>query len=163
MSDSSSRKPALSAIGHLVRRGIPLLVLGGVLTTAYYYFEYEGHSPVQDSAPSHPTDPIPVSVLNPKSETIPLRARFLGQTEASLVVEVRARIAGHILERNFQEGQLVQKGTKLFQIDLRPYEVELMQAKASLARAEAVLKQTEASLRRQAKVSALAITLIGSQ
>tara|TARA_R110002049_G_scaffold235650_4_gene408932 strand:- start:12 stop:1217 length:1206 start_codon:yes stop_codon:yes gene_type:complete len=149
MSDSSSRKPALSTIGHLVRRGIPLLVLVGVLTTAFYSFEYEGHSPVQDSATGHPTDPIPVSVLNPKSETIPLGARFLGQTEASLVVEVRARIAGHIVERNFQEGQLVQKGTKLFQIDSRPHEVELLQAKASLARAEAVLKQAETSMRRQ--------------
>jgi membrane fusion protein (multidrug efflux system) len=149
MSDSSSRKPALSAIGHLVRRGIPLLVLGGVLATAYYYFENEKHSPVYHSAPSHPTNPIPVSVLNPKSETIPLGARFLGQTEASLVVEVRARVAGHIMERNFQEGQLVEQGTKLFQIDSRPYEVELMQAQASLARAEAVLKQAEASMRRQ--------------
>ncbi|WP_158545310.1 efflux RND transporter periplasmic adaptor subunit [Bremerella cremea] len=150
MSDSSPRKTALSTVGHLVRRGIPLLVLGGVLVTAYYYFEHEdGHAPAHDAGPSHPTDPIPVSVFPPKFETIPLGGKFLGQTEASQVIEVRARVPGHIVQRNFQEGQLVQQGAKLFQIDSRPYEVELLQAQASLARAEAILNQAEVSKRRQ--------------
>lgn len=150
MSDSPFRNTPLSTVGHLVRRGIPLLVLGGVLAAAYYYFEHDdGHAPAHDSLASHQTDPIPVSVFTPKSETIPLGGRFLGQTEASQVVEVRARVAGHIVARNFQEGELVQQGTKLFQIDSRPYKVELVQAKASLTRAEAILKQAEVSMRRQ--------------
>ncbi len=153
MNQSPSRKTASSVIGHLVRRGIPLLVLGGVLAAAYYYLEHGEHTPVPQAGAAPPSDPVPVSVITAQEETVPILARFLGQTEASQVVEIRARVAGHIVDRMFQEGELVREGQRLFQIDSRPIEVELMQARARLASAEAVLSQAALNLKRNQQLA----------
>lgn len=150
MSPTSPRRSALSTMGHLVRRVIPLLVLVGVLAAAYHFLGHEDHAPQHDPATSSaPVAPIPVQVIITQEETIPLNLRFLGQTEASQVVEVRARVAGHITERNFQEGEIVEEGQKLFQIDPRSIEVDLLQTRARLKSAEAVLEQARVSMRRQ--------------
>ncbi len=148
MNNSPPRKTERSIAGHFVRRLIPLLVLGGVLAGAYYSLEHLEKNAVQGTVAAEPGEPMPVKVLVVQEETVPLYARFLGQTEASQVVEIRARVAGHIMERFFKEGELVQEGAQLFQIDSRPIEVELMQAKARLISAEAVLSQAILSLRR---------------
>ena len=153
MSATSSRRSTLSLMGHVVRRVIPLLVLAGVLAAAYYFFASGDLAPRRDPAASAPAAPIPVQVVMTREEMVPLELRFLGQTEASQVVDVRARVAGHITERNFQEGQLVEEGQKLFQIDQRPIEVELLQARARLKSAEAVLEQARDSLQRQVDLS----------
>ncbi len=152
MSTSSSRPKATSKMGHLVRRGLPLLVLVGVLAAAYHYLENGHHAPQHDPVAAGPTDPIPVSVYTTQEETVPLQLRFLGQTEASQVVEIRPRVAGHIVERNFQEGEMVEEGQTLFQIDPRPFEVELAQARARVESAEAVLEQSRVSLQRQQRL-----------
>lgn len=147
MSATSPRQKSLSVMDHLFRRLIPLLVLVGVLAAAYYFLSGEDHAPQHEpvAAPAA----VPVQVITTQEETVPLQLRFLGQTEASQVVEVRARAAGHIVERNFQEGEIVQDGQTLFQIDPRPMEVELLQAQARLQNAEAVLAQAQVSMRRQ--------------
>ena len=147
MSAPSLRQSSLSKMDHLVRRLVPLLVLVGVLAAAYYFLGAEDQAPQHE--PVTPSAPIPVQVITTQEETVPLGLRFLGQTEASQVVEVRARVAGHIIDRNFQEGQLVEAGQTLFQIDPRPVEVELLQAQARLQNAEAVLQQAQISMLRQ--------------
>lgn len=110
--------------------------------------EHGEHAPVAHEGAAAPADPIPVAVVTTQEETVPILNKFLGQTEASQIVEIRARVAGHIVERDFQEGELVKQGTKLFQIDPRPYRMELNQAKARLLSAEAVQRQAELSQQR---------------
>ena len=59
-------------------------------------------------------------------------------TSAEVVARLRARedtaiqaqISGTIIERNFQEGQEVQKDASLYRIDPRPYEAVLSSAQA---------------------------------
>jgi RND family efflux transporter MFP subunit len=53
---------------------------------------------------------------------------------------------------NYQDGDLVKKGTLLFTIEPEPYKVKLDQAKAAEVGAEATLKQAQAALQRQAEL-----------
>ena len=132
------RRGTSATVGHLVRRGIPIAVLVLVAAGAFLYWNRADHGPDHEAAPG-PQGPVPVTVVEVQRHTVPVRLRFLGQTEGSQVVEIRARVAGYLGERLFEEGQRVEKGQKLFQIDPRPFEVELQQAKARVASAEATL------------------------
>lgn len=67
-----------------------------------------------------------------------------GRLEASRVAQVRARAAGILQQRLFQEGSEVKAGQALFRIDPSPYEAALQTAEAQLARAEANLSQARA-------------------
>src|SRR5437667_751393 len=56
---------------------------------------------------------------------------------------ITARVSGHIVSQNYQEGTVVKKGDLLFQIDPRPFEEALAQAKATLAKAQATRWKAE--------------------
>lgn len=164
MSDSQPRKrrqyATASFIGHLVRRGVPLLILGGILATAYYYWQHLDQVPSQGATNPPLPGPIPVSVIQVQTETVPIRPRFLGQTEAAQSIEIRARVAGHLQERNFAEGTQVEKGQKLFVIDPRPFEVEVAQAQAALAGAEATLLKAQQQLKRLGPLTETGVSVV---
>ena len=84
---------------------------------------------------------MPVYVLTVQKETVPIDMSFLGQTEASQVVESRTRVDGYLQKCTFYEGEQVKKGQKLFQIDPRPFEMEVAQARARLVSAPATLER----------------------
>lgn len=107
-------------------------------------------------APMKPP-PAPVVVGKATSTSIPIEVAVVGTTEASETVQVKPQVAGQIVKVSFAEGQVVEKGTLLFQIDDRPYQQSLAQAEANVARDRAALQQGEANLARdaaQAKYSA---------
>jgi membrane fusion protein (multidrug efflux system) len=62
---------------------------------------------------------------------------YAGRARGSREVEVRARVRGILLERLYDEGQLVEEGTPLFRIDPDRYAIELQRAEAELANARA--------------------------
>ncbi|MGB8857443.1 MAG: efflux RND transporter periplasmic adaptor subunit, partial [Burkholderiales bacterium] len=72
---------------------------------------------------------------------------FSGRLEATETVELRSRIAGTLDRVHFREGQLVNKGQRLFTIDSRPFvaEVARLQAQLSAAQTQAELARTEAA------------------
>lgn len=92
---------------------------------------------------------VPVSVAKATQETIPIEVRVVGTAEASATVEVRSQVAGQLMRVHFKEGQNVQKGALLFEIDSRPYQEALRQAEAAVARDRAQIKQAEATLARE--------------
>ncbi len=134
-------------IGHLLRRGIPILVLLGLMAGAYFFWRDNHGAPKHEPA-ARSQDPVAVTVMTVRPETVPLEMRFLGQTEASQTVEIRARVAGYLEQRGFKEGERVEKGQTLFQIDRRPFEVALAEAKAGLAVAEATAERASWQLKR---------------
>lgn len=103
--------------------------------------------------PGGPPPPPQVNFVVVETRSVPVTFDFVGVTEASKVVEVRARVRGFLDSRDFEEGALVQEGTRLFQIDPRPFEADLEIAKAQVAQAEARLKLAEKEVARLKSVS----------
>jgi len=70
---------------------------------------------------------------------------FNGRIAAMESVEIRPRVSGYIDAVNFQDGQPVRKGQRLFTIDARPYQAALASAQAQLqhAKAAAALARTQ--------------------
>ncbi len=81
--------------------------------------------------------PPEVGVVTVTPTTVAVVNELPGRLEGVRTAEVRARVAGIVLSRNYREGGEVKAGQLLFKIDPAPYQAQLESAKASLARAEA--------------------------
>lgn len=82
--------------------------------------------------------PVPeVSYVAVTQQPIPYMRELPGRVVAMRLAEVRARVAGLVVERTFMQGSLVKAGDLLYRIDRAPFEVELASAEANLARAVA--------------------------
>ena len=90
----------------------------------------------KSSPPRRP--PVPVSVTTVKRASIPYVVTANGVAEPMQTVAVEAQVTGILNRVTFAEGQEVQAGQVLFQIDPRPYAAALEQARAQLARDEAI-------------------------
>ena len=98
--------------------------------------------------PPPPPPPPTVIVEEVRRETVPIYTDYVGRTEASRSVEVRARVDGFLERRLFREGSLVKKGDLLFVIDPKPYEAKMRQLEAQVQRREATLAKTERDVER---------------
>ncbi len=88
--------------------------------------------------------PPQVGVISVQPGAVALVTELPGRLEASRVAQVRARAAGILQKRLFQEGSDVKAGQTLFAIDPAPYNAALQSAQATLARAQANLTQAAA-------------------
>jgi membrane fusion protein (multidrug efflux system) len=92
--------------------------------------------------------PPEVSVVTVEPQRIPLTTELPGRIEAYRVAQVRARVPGIVLKREFREGSKVKAGAVLFRIDPAPFEATYNSAKAALAKAEANLAQAKLKVQR---------------
>jgi len=88
------------------------------------------------AGPGGAPGPTPVGVITLAPQSVALTKELPGRTSPYRVAEVRARVSGIVLKRNFEEGAEVKEGQVLFVIDAAPYRAALDSAKATLARAE---------------------------
>jgi membrane fusion protein, multidrug efflux system len=88
-----------------------------------------------------PPAAVSTMTVQPKSVLAPLE--YTGQTAGSREVEVRARVKGILLSRNFTEGSAVKKGQSLYTIDRASFEAALAKAQADLSGAQARLEQAK--------------------
>lgn len=94
------------------------------------------------------TGPMPVGVARVETGDMPVVLNALGTVTPLAMVTVKTQIAGQLVEIAFKEGQIVNTGDFLAQIDPRPYQVALAQAEGQLARDQAALKNAEIDLAR---------------
>ena len=75
---------------------------------------------------------------------------FTGRTMGTRTIDIRARVTGYLEKINFreQEGQDVEKGMVLYEIDPRPYEAEVARYRANLLQAEMHFKRTDLDFKR---------------
>jgi membrane fusion protein, multidrug efflux system len=98
--------------------------------------------------------PPQVSVITLQPSPRPYVRELPGRIAPTRVAEVRARVAGIVLERSFQQGADVKAGDVLYRIDPVRFEVELQAAEAALAKAQAVLEQAELQAKRVERLAA---------
>lgn len=87
--------------------------------------------------------PPVVSVITVATRDVPVTYEYTAQTAGFREVEVRARVTGILLKRNYTEGGPVRHGESLFTVDPAPFQVALARAEADLGVAEARLAQAK--------------------
>lgn len=92
--------------------------------------------------------PAEVSVETLSASTVPVEYEFLGQTQASRSIEVRARVQGFLIKQAFKDGQWVTEGETLYEIDPRQFKADEDVAKARLTQAQARLEKAERDVAR---------------
>ncbi len=97
--------------------------------------------------PPLPTAPE-VTVVTVHREPVPVTTELPGRTSAYLVAQVRARVDGIVLRREFKEGADVKAGQRLYQIDPAPYRAALDSALAALQKTQANLAAMNAQAER---------------
>jgi membrane fusion protein (multidrug efflux system) len=105
-------------------------------------------------APKSPPPVVPATVITVTATDAPYEAEFVGETESSQEVEIRARVEGFLESINYQEGSVVKKGAVLFQMDRKPFEAALSAARAELEAQQARLATAAANLKRVGPLAA---------
>src|SRR5260370_21528 len=106
----------------------------------------------QKSAPN----PVRVSIAPVEKADFPVYLTGLGTVQGFNTVLVRTRVDGQIDKIAFQEGQLVNQGDLLAEIDPRPFQAALDQAKAKKAQDEANLANANLDLQRYTRLGEFA-------
>ena len=95
---------------------------------------------------------IPVTVGVVTTTDMPVYLQGIGTVQAFNIVTVKSRVDGPIVGVNFTEGQEVEAGAALFQIDPNLYQAALAQAQAAKAKDAAQLESAQADLERYSKL-----------
>src|SRR5690606_32553402 len=148
MSDSYSepRRPRKSYWPWLV---ILLLLVGGV-----YWFAGKDDTAQPKAGGSFfgggamSAMPVPVQVATAEIGPVNYTLKAIGTVTAFNTVTVRSRVDGELQEIAFSDGQKVQAGDLLAQIDPRTYQIALDQALGQQAQNEAQLKNAQRDLQR---------------
>ncbi len=97
--------------------------------------------------------PPDVGVITAQPQSSPLTRDLVGRLSAYRSADVRARVAGVLLKRNFEEGTDVKRGQLLFQIDPAPLKAALNAANASLAQARATYTNNKVTAQRVSELA----------
>lgn len=98
--------------------------------------------------PGEGMPPPPVTYVAVAAGEVRVDADYAGRLHGSREAEVRARVGGILEQRLYEEGQQVEEGAALFQVERAPFEIALQRAEAELANAQAALSQAQREWRR---------------
>lgn len=129
-------------------RGLPLAAMALALLLAGCNSQDSQKEQAQQEAPV-------VEAITLKAAPLALASELPGRVEATRVAEVRARVAGIVLRRHFEEGADVKAGQVLFQIDPAPLRAALSRAEGQLANADAALAEAQAVVKRNEPLVAI--------
>ena len=143
-----------------VARTIRWVLLAAVLAGAGYYgwqrFHGENQAASASNAQKSARPSVRVTTAPVQKTDFPVYLTGLGTVQGFNTVVVRTRVDGQIDKVAFKEGQLVNQGDLLVEIDPRPYQATLDQAKAKKAQDEANLANANLDLQRYTKLGEFA-------
>ncbi|MBX8539040.1 efflux RND transporter periplasmic adaptor subunit [Pseudomonas cichorii] len=102
---------------------------------------------------AEPDMPPHVKVERVKTHPLIITTELNGRLVSPRVAEVRARVAGIVLQRVYREGSDVRQGDVLFRIDPAPFQADLESAEAALRKAQATEYQTRLQAERYAELT----------
>jgi multidrug efflux system membrane fusion protein len=137
---------------------LALVLAGGVYFYAPQYLPSALQGAAKNTRGGHagnnPDAPVPVLASAATKEDVPVYFDGVGTSRALNTVTVRAQVDGKLIAVNFKEGQDVEKGFVLADIDPTIYRAQLDQAVAKKAMDEALLGNARIDLDRYAKLTA---------
>ena len=96
---------------------------------------------------------FPVETTKVATRTVEYSVSAVGSVEAFEKVQVTARVAGVVEQVKFVEGESVEAGTPLVEIEPRRYQLAVEAARANVQKAEAAKADAEAALARRKAVT----------
>jgi multidrug efflux system membrane fusion protein len=138
-----TRKRVKSKTGR--RLGLLLLLIGTAAAGWWVYNRQPAPPPARQNAF---TAAMPVVAAPAVTGDIDITLNGLGTVTSLATVTVKSQISGQLVRVAYQEGQMVNKGDLVAEIDSRPYDLALAQAQGALERDEALLQSAELDLKR---------------
>jgi membrane fusion protein (multidrug efflux system) len=105
-----------------------------------------GKESAENGPPKMPPPEVGVITVQPRNT--PLTRDLVGRLSAYRSADVRARVSGVLLKRDYEEGTDVERGQLLFEIDPTPLKAVLSAAQASLAQAQATWTNNKVTAQR---------------
>jgi multidrug efflux system membrane fusion protein len=137
-----------------------IVLIAAVAGAGYYGWQrFDGANKATAAANAHKSaarNPVRVSIAPVQKADFPVYLTGLGTVQGFNTVLVRPRVDGQIDKIAFTEGQLVNQGDLLVEIDPRPYKAALDQAKAKKEQDEANLANANLDLQRYTKLGEFA-------
>jgi len=126
--------------------GLTILGSGG----AFFWRAQHSSASAAHAVADHPAPTVHVASVTQRD--VPVYVRGIGQVQPFNTVQIKSRVDGQIDKILFTEGQQVQAGDVLIEIDPRPYQAAVGQAEGTLAKDQAQLVSAKADLDRQASL-----------
>ncbi len=92
---------------------------------------------------AQPPRAVPVTIATAATRPVPLQVTAIGTVQALKTVSVKPQVGGQLARIFFTEGQDVNVGDRLVEIDPRPFQAVLGQAEATLAKDQALLESAQ--------------------
>ncbi|MFY9728033.1 MAG: efflux RND transporter periplasmic adaptor subunit [Bryobacteraceae bacterium] len=138
-----------------------LLVLLVAAAAVYYYWSKSGaggNAGPENAAPATGAGGrggrgggiTRVVAVRAKKGDISVYVEALGNVIPLNTVTIKSRVDGQLMEVKYKEGDIVQQGAPLVEIDTRPYQAALVQAEGALLRDQALLANANVDLSRYA-------------
>jgi membrane fusion protein (multidrug efflux system) len=99
-------------------------------------------------AAPHAPPPMDVLVAEVVQKDVPVYQEWVGTLTGYINAVIRPQVKGYLLSKNYNEGQVVQSGQLMFQIDPREFQAQLDQWKGQLAQTQAALVKTQQDVAR---------------
>ena len=127
-----------------------LLAAGVLAGGAYVVLTVWSHDPARAARtrPDAIARPVPVVATPVRTHDMGVYLTGLGSVTPLSTVTVKSRVDGQLMSVRFREGQVVNSGDMLAEIDPRPFQVMLEQAEGQLARDQALLANARIDLER---------------
>lgn len=120
------------------------LIVVGVFLAAPFFWTGCGEEKRAAQLPPPPE----VEVVAVVQRDVPVYQEWVATMDGLVNATILAQVQGYLIRQNYKEGDLVRKGTLLFEIDPRPFQATLDEARAALANQTAVLETAQANLNR---------------
>jgi membrane fusion protein, multidrug efflux system len=107
----------------------------------------------EDEKAAGPPPATPVTLVAARTTDAVYYDEYPATVVALNNVELRSQVAGFITQIYFKDGDLVQKGKPLYEIDRRKYQAAYQQALAGLRSAQAVVQNAQVNLNRYQRLA----------
>jgi RND family efflux transporter MFP subunit len=122
------------------------LRIGGVLSCLILVVLLFGFGRSKGKETTPPARLPEVAVIGVEQKNVSIYSEWIGTTDGMVNADIKAQVAGYLLQQDYQEGLFVQKGQLLFEIDPRPFQAALDQASGQVAQFEGQLAQVNSQI-----------------